>query len=368
MQVLNTMYEHLIHLDPSIILHETSVWLESGPATTRTIKLPLELNKAVRGKKINEELISQFTEVHNESKRDGNTVTYLRFCMQTTRAISEIMRILSADIRRHKSNVIIGISKTREIVDVIAGWLQGCDPLFLSATIIEQDIRKLLVIQHGEDNVPSFYVKKAFESIWVNQKSEKSAAPVVKVCCEASGNAKIRFMLSNLEFPEVFTKFVSSNEEKAVKWALLNDHIDILSSKSYIIMRGPAITCRADVLKEKGTDNENNSGSLGNLFKKKGMLPLFQEGIGGRSIFAQVPQEKLQEALVYLTSNFVDVKDNDWKIIEKTVKRDNMVKGAVKANVPAVFATTNRSGSPIAMVPRHNKSFGCRQNDRNSPN
>jgi hypothetical protein len=76
------------------------------------------------------------------------------------------------------------------------------------------------------------------------------------------------------------------------------------------------------------------------------MLPLLQEGISGKSIFAQVPQDKLQEALVYLTSNFVDVKENSWKIIEKTVKRDNMVKGAVKVNVPAVFATTNRPGSP----------------------
>jgi hypothetical protein len=254
LQVLTTMYEHLIHLDQSIILHESSVWLEGGPATTRAIKLPLELSKAVRDKKINKELISQFTEVHNESKRDGNTVTYLRFCMQTTRAISEIMRILSGEIRRRKSNIIVGISKTREIVDVVARWLQGCDPIFLSAPTIEKDIRNLLVLTHGEENVPSFYVKKAFESIWINQQSEKSAAPVVKVCCEASGTAALRFMLDNLEYPAVFTKFAGNNEEKAVKWALLNDHIDILNSKSYIIMRGSAITCSSEILKEKGKE------------------------------------------------------------------------------------------------------------------
>jgi hypothetical protein len=96
MQVLTTLYEHLDHLDQSIILHECSEWLEGGPATTRTIKLPLELNKAIRDKKINKE--NQFTEVHNEGKRDGNTVTYLRFCMQPTREVPEMMRILSGEI------------------------------------------------------------------------------------------------------------------------------------------------------------------------------------------------------------------------------------------------------------------------------
>jgi hypothetical protein len=133
-------------------------------------------------------------------------------------------------------NINVGISKTREILDVVAGWLRGCDPIFLSATVIEQEIRVTLEAKHGATAVPSFYVKKATETIWVNKQSEKSSAPVVKVVCDASGTATLRAMLTDVKLPEIFSKVVSNNNEKQVKWAFLNDHIDELNTKHYLII------------------------------------------------------------------------------------------------------------------------------------
>jgi hypothetical protein len=127
-------------------------------------------------------------------------------------------------------------------MDVVAGWLRGCDPIFLSATVIEQELRLTLDKKHGAAAVPSFYVKKATVTIWVNKQSEKSSAPVVKVVCDALGTATLRAMLTNVNLPEIFSKFVSNNNKKQVKWAFLNDHIDELNNKHYLIIQGPGIT------------------------------------------------------------------------------------------------------------------------------
>jgi hypothetical protein len=44
---------------------------------------------------------------------------------------------------------------------------------------------------------------------------------------------------------------------------------------------------------------------------------------------------------VYLTTNFVDIKANDWRFQEKTIKRMNMIKGVVDTKVPTVLNTTS---------------------------
>jgi predicted transcriptional regulator len=195
--------------------------------------------------------------------------------------------------------------------------------------------------KHGATTVPSFYVKKATETIWVNKQSEKSSAPVVKVVCDASGTATLRAMLTDVKLPEIFSKFVSNNNEKQVKWAFLNDHIDELNTKHYLIIQGPGITVSKNILEEEGTDSTQKTGTLRNLFKAQGMIPHFQEGQGGKSVFAQVSSDKLMAVQVYLTTNFVDEKANDWKIQEKTIKRTNMIKGVVDTKVPTVLNTTS---------------------------
>jgi hypothetical protein len=147
-------------------------------------------------------------------------------------------------------------------MDVVAGWLSGCDPIFLSATIIKQELRLALDKKHGAAIVPSFYVKKATETIWVNKQSEKSSAPVVKVVCDASGTATLRAMLTDVKLPEIFSKFVSNNNEKQVKWVFINDHIDELNNKHYLIIQGPGISASNNILEEEGTDSTQKTGTL----------------------------------------------------------------------------------------------------------
>jgi hypothetical protein len=344
--LLTTLHQHLEKLDESIVLHERNQWLENSPATARTITIPLSLKEANRNNHYTDDILNQFTEIYTEAKRGGRTTTYLRFCMTAKRNVPEMMQIITGEIRRNKSNVNVGISKTREIIDVVAGWLQGCDPIFLSAPVIETELRRALESKHGADKVPSFYVKKATETIWVNKQSEKSSAPVVKVICEASGTAILREMLNDCNQPEIFTKFVSNNNDKTVKWALLNDHIDELHSKRYLIIQGSAITISDNILEEEGMDNTQTTGTLRQLLKKQGMIPLLQQGQGGKALFAQIHCDKTEAVQVYLTTNFVEVKEMDWRIVEKQVKRVNMIKGVLATTVPTVLTTPNRSTSP----------------------
>jgi hypothetical protein len=199
--IVAKLFGHLESLDDSIVLHERSEWLEGSPASARTITIALSLKEALKNHHLSEELLTQFNEIYTEAKRGGQATTYLRFCMTSTRNASELMQIISGELRRGRSNINVGISKTREILDVVAGWLQGCNPIFLSATVIEQEIRVTLEAKHGATAVPSFYVKKATETIWVNKQSEKSSAPVVKVVCDASGTAMLRAMLTDVKLP-----------------------------------------------------------------------------------------------------------------------------------------------------------------------
>jgi hypothetical protein len=126
LSMLINLYGHLEKLDSSITLRERNQWLEGIPATTRTITIPLSLKEAIRNNHLNEAILMQFTEIYTEAKRGGKTTTYLRFCMTATRNVPELMQIIMGVIRREKSNITVGICKTREQVGSRAATQFSC--------------------------------------------------------------------------------------------------------------------------------------------------------------------------------------------------------------------------------------------------
>jgi hypothetical protein len=297
----------LAYLDKDLEIGTTAEWLENTQPTTNAGTQSTNLEKSVQ-EIFKDDIFPQYFEEYIQNK-NRKTTSYYRFLIKPTGNTSELVVAIKDELWNVKNRTIFEVNNLPEIIDFCAGWLLGCDPKFLSADVVKTE----LLIKAGKDTVvPDFYITKMLETLFLNKESGVTKAPVIKLMCQGNDLATLRGIFAGTEINGIFSGFVKNDDDLDIKWARLNDHIDMLKDFRYIAMQDDYITQVSNILDMKCEDDK--PATLKDIFMAKGILPITQETTSGTQIFAQCKEAELEGIMKWLSTELGMDSPNKWEI------------------------------------------------------